>query len=176
MHFALIAAVDQKMGLGKNNTLPWRLPGELQHFSQITTEVKNPHGVNAVIMGRKTWESLPNRSKPLAHRINVVLSRETTFPLPEGVIAATSLSEALEKLKDIKDIENIFVIGGGKVFEEAIKHPLCQKIYMTQIEADFQCDTFFPPIDSKVFQLVESSDTQEENKLKYQYLTYKKVS
>ena len=171
--FSIIAAVDQKNGLGKNNTLVWRLPSDLKHFSDITTIVQTPGKINAVIMGRKTWESLPPKSKPLKDRLNLVLSREANLDLPEGVLQSNSLDEALSKLQLIDHLENIFVIGGGTIYEQAIHHPACEKIYLTRINATFDCDTFFPKIDETRFQLKEQSEILKENDLEYQFLVYK---
>lgn len=182
MNFSLVAAVDKNFGLGKNNTLVWRLPSDLKHFSEITTTVKNPASMNAVIMGRKTWESLPEKHRPLKNRLNVVLSREN-LKLPEGVILASSLDDALEKIGHFApgagggkpSIENIFVIGGGKVYQEAINHPACERIYLTQIDSTFDCDTFFPKIDENRFRITDQSEPMTENKLEFRFLVYEKV-
>lgn len=172
MKFSLIAAVDKHFGIGKNNTLPWRLPSELKHFATITTSVTQPNHQNAVIMGRKTWDSLPQKAKPLPRRLNVVLSKED-LQLPHGVILAHSLEEALQLLKQESHLENVFVIGGGKVFEEAIQNPACQTIHLTQIDADFGCDTFFPEsVLAQNFIVTQQDSWRQENELRFQYLSF----
>ena len=173
MKFALIAAVDKNFGIGKNNTLPWRLPSDLKHFSAVTTNVQAPSKMNAVIMGRKTWDSLPPKSRPLKDRLNIVLSRSEQSDLPVGVQSALSLNEALQKASQ-PEIENIFVIGGGKIFAEAIQHPDCEKIYLTQIDTDFQCDAFFPSIDESQFEVIEKSRKMSENNLSFEFAIYQK--
>lgn len=172
--FSIIAAVDAQNGLGKNNTLVWRLPTDLKHFTEVTTQVKNPDNINAVIMGRKTWESLPQAHRPLKNRLNVVLSREKSLSLPDGVLLFASLDEALSQTSKNPKIENIFVIGGGKVYAEAVNHPDCQKIYLTHIHATFDCDTFFPHIDEKKFKLTEQSGPKTENGIEFEFAVYEK--
>lgn len=172
MKFSLVVAVDKQNGIGKNNTLPWRLPSDLKHFSKITTETKQPGKQNVVIMGRKTWESLPEKRRPLPDRHNIVISGQKDFPVPVGVGLADSLASALSKAESQGNIESSFVIGGGKVFAEAINHPDCDKIYLTQIQQSFDCDALFPAIDLNKFKLIESADPAEENGIKYQFLTY----
>ncbi len=202
MKFSIIAAVDQNFGLGKENQLVWRLPADLKHFSKITTAVGEPDAgdipaptlTNAVIMGRRTWESLPAKSKPLKNRINVILSRGEAAQILDapafgptrnsknnpaqnpthspGIITANSLDNALAKLEAITNLAKIFVIGGGKVYQEAINHPACEKIYITHIHAIFDCDTFFPKIDPQKFTVAEKSPLQNENGLDFEFVVY----
>lgn len=175
MKFSLIAAVDKQFGIGKNNALPWRLPSDLKHFSRVTTEIQNPGKLNAVIMGRKTWDSLPAKHRPLKDRLNVVLSREKSLALPSDVILASSLEEAMKTVSARENIENIFVIGGGKVYEQAIQHPDCAKIYLTQVDAIFDCDAFFPSrFLQENFNLKESTAPQVENGLSFNFSLFEK--
>lgn len=175
-NFAIIVAVDQQNGIGKNNTLPWHLPGELKRFSKLTKETQISNKKNAVIMGRNTWDSLPSKFKPLPGRINVVLSRNTELALPQGVLRAASLDQALDSLEKTTDLANVFVIGGAAVYEMAVLHPACTLIYFTQIEAKFDCDTFFPALDLKVFHKLSVSEIHSENGLNYRYLIYAKFT
>lgn len=170
--FSLVVAVDQNNGIGKNNSLAWNLPSELKHFSKLTKTTNDPNKKNALIMGRNTWESIPQKSKPLSSRVNLVLSRNTDLELPSNVILASSFDEALLELSTLKDIENIFVIGGARVYEQAILHPSCEKIYLTKIDANFDCDTFFPKIDENKFALISSSEACQEEGVSYRYLVY----
>src|SRR3990172_2849902 len=134
MKFSIIAAADKKMGIGIGNKLPWKLAGDLKYFSETTTKA-SPGKMNAVIMGRKTWESLPEKHRPLAGRLNVVLSRNE-LPLPDGVLRASSLDDAFEKLSAPPrhegglrraDVDEVFVIGGASLDEQAIHHPHFEK-------------------------------------------------
>ena len=108
--FSIIVAFDSQYGIGKNGLLPWKLPLDLKHFKEITTAVANPARTNAVIMGRKTWESLPQKFCPLPGRVNVVLSKEGKLSLPSEVFCSQSLEDALSRLSS-SNIENVFVIG-----------------------------------------------------------------
>lgn len=186
MKFALIAACDDKRGIGVSNKLPWRLKGDLAYFSEVTTTAVT--GVqNAVLMGRKTWESLPAKHRPLHDRLNIVLSREH-FDLPAGVLHATSFEDAfaqIEKLdertdRDELDSENeyksvgkVFVIGGASIYAQAINMAECEEIYLTRVLGEFQCDTFFPEIPMG-FDVVSESDVMEENGLKYRFVVYRR--
>ena len=174
MNFALVVAVDNNNGIGKNNKLPWRLPTDLKFFSEVTSRTHSSVTMNAVIMGRNTWESLPKKHRPLPGRLNIVLSRNNDLQLPSEVIHAHSMDDALQKITDLKNIDHVFVIGGAKVFHEAINHPQCHTIYLTQIDQTFDCDTFFPKIEETMYQLKEKSGKQTENGIDFQFLTYER--
>jgi dihydrofolate reductase / thymidylate synthase len=169
--FAIVVAFDAHYGIGKNGQLPWRLPLDLKRFKDITSAVVNPKKKNAVIMGRKTWESLPLKFRPLPDRLNVVLSREGKLNLPEAVLKFSSLDDALKDLANSKDIENIFVIGGAQIYAEATIHPLCQKIYVTHVQGEFSCDAFFPPL-SKDFFPIHVSETYHEGNMAFHFSDY----
>jgi dihydrofolate reductase len=175
MEFSLIAAVDKDFGIGKKNGIPWRLPEDTRHFAEVTTTVKQPGKMNAVVMGSRTWESLPLPHRPLRNRLNIVLSRDKNLNLPEGVILCKSLEEAMEIVEQNTAIENVFIIGGGKVYEEAIKNPKCHAIFLTQLNQSFDCDTFFPRIDGAKFRLKERSEIKKNNGLEFEFLLYEKI-
>jgi dihydrofolate reductase len=169
MKFSIIAAADKKMGIGKNNALVWRLKGDLKYFSKVTTAA--PKGkINAVIMGSKTWESLLEKSRPLSGRINVVLSRRV-LDLPDGVILAESLDDAFNKLEAIQDLNEVFIIGGASVYKQAIEHEDCEKIYLTEVLGEFECDAFFPEIPED-FKPASKSSKKEENGIQYRFAVY----
>lgn len=175
MKFAIIAAIDKDKGIGRDGKLPWRLKGDMDYFKTITTRCDNPQCQNVIIMGRVTWDSLSEKFKPLPNRINVVLSRRRDFKLPDGVILATSLNEALDLLTGLgQGVERVFVIGGASVYAEAINHPACQKIYLTEIDNNYGCDVFFPPINSHLYIKRRQSDLQEENSIRYKFVEYEK--
>ncbi len=161
--FDLIVAVDRQWGIGKNNGLPWKLPGDMAHFvSQTKTAPKGRR--NAVLMGRVNWESIPFRYQPLRGRHNVVLTRNPSYRLPDGVSRAGSFNEAFSGLPH--DIDRVYVIGGGQVFAEAVLFDSCRRIYLTQIEHDFSCDVFFPQIDS-FFAPIQILDHGSDNDVSY---------
>jgi len=168
--FSIVVAFDSQYGIGKNGQLPWVLPSDLKHFKEITSTVTNPTKKNAVIMGRKTWESLPERFRPLPGRVNVVLSKQGDLSLPSGVLCFQSLDDALKQLSS-SNIESVFVIGGAQVYVHAIEHPLCQKFYVTHVEGEYGCDAFFPPI-SKQFFPITVSETYQEGGINFHFSDY----
>jgi len=172
--FSIIVAFDSQYGIGKKGLLAWRLPLDLKHFKEITTTVTDPAKKNAVIMGRKTWDSLPEKFRPLPGRVNVVLSRAGKLDLPSEVLCSQSLDEALTRLST-SNIENIFVIGGAQVYTFAIEHSLCQKLYVTHVQGEYGCDAFFPPI-SKQFFPISASEQYQEGDISFQFSDYLKNS
>lgn len=173
MKFSIIAAADKKMGIGKDNSLVWRLKGDLKYFSKVTTDAPKEK-TNAVIMGSKTWESLPDKHRPLPDRINVVLSRRD-LDLPEGCILASSLDDAFEKLEETEDLNEVFIIGGASVYKQAIEHPDCEKIYLTEVLDEFDCDAFFPEIAKEIFSLESRSEKHEEDGLWYRFAVFSRL-
>lgn len=171
--FSIIVAFDSQYGIGKNNQIPWHLPSDLKHFKEITTQVSNPAKKNALIMGRKTWESLPAKFRPLPGRVNMVLSKQGGLNLPADVLCASSLEDALEKLSALKDIESIFVMGGAQIYAEAINHPACQKLQVTHVQGEYACDAFFPPITAR-FMLISASEEGVENGIHFHFSDYLK--
>lgn len=172
MKFSIIAAADERMGIGLNNNLPWKLKGDLKYFSEVTTNAA-PGKMNAVIMGRKTWESLPGFARPLKGRLNVVLSRSENA-LPSGVMGGRSLDDAFQKLAARGDLDLVFIIGGASLYAQAINHPGCESVYLTNVKGDFNCDAFFPFIPDVIFKKVSESKEQEENGIKYRFAVYKR--
>ena len=168
--FSIIVAFDSQYGIGKNGQLAWRLPSDLKHFKEISTAVTDPARKNAVIMGRKTWESLPQKFRPLPGRVNMVLSKEGKLSLASGVLSSSSLENALTQLSS-PDIESIFVIGGAQIYAEALEHPLCQKLYVTHVQGDYGCDAFFPPI-SRQFIPISASEQYQEEGISFQFSDY----
>jgi len=175
-----IAAMDTKRGIGKNGDLPWSLPKELKTFAKITSTVKCDGKQNAVIMGRLTYFSIPEKFRPLRNRLNVVLSSTLTpQDVPDNVLVARSLDECVQLMSDApyKDtIENLFVIGGSSVYSAAMSSQYCGRIYLTEVCGDFSCDTFFPAFDKNVFKTIDVPglclEEQEENGVKYQLHVY----
>ena len=173
--FNIIVAFDSKRGIGKNGKLPWKMPGDLKHFKDITCKTVSGDKQNAVIMGRKTWESLPEQFRPLPGRVNIVITKNDKLNLPQGVLRVSSLDMAFEILEssDLQSkIGGVFVIGGGSVFFDAINKPQCKKIYATHILSEFDCDVFFPEFQD-TFSLTASSSHQSEQSTEYYFAEYK---
>lgn len=174
LSFSIVVALDAKNGIGKNGLLPWYLKADLKHFKEITTKTTSCEKKNVVIMGRKTWDSLPAHFRPLPERINLVLTRNQKLPLPEGVIKADQFQNAFAVLSESflqKSLEHIFVIGGQQIFEAALKEKTCEKIYATHIERNFLCDTFFPSFKTQ-FEKCSSSINHVENNLSFCFKDY----
>lgn len=158
-----IVAVDENYGIGKNNELLFHIPDDLKFFKQTTLN-------KIVVMGRKTFTSLPN-SKPLADRTNIVLTRDTEFENGyDNVITCKSIEDLLEKLKEY-DTNDVFVIGGGKVYKKLL--PLCDTIIMTKVKAEKDADVYFPYIErKKEWILAEATGRNSYKGIEYQYCTY----
>jgi len=162
--FSLIVAHDQNRGIGIKNVLPWSLSKDMRYFKQITLG-------NTVIMGRRTWESIPEKFRPLPQRKNVVLTRNTTYNVPSSVIIATSLEDAIQNQHATGDI---FIIGGSMIYKEAIQHIDCTRLYVTEIQSCFNCDAFFPDYNG-VFTCIDSSDDVEENGIRFVFKVYERT-
>lgn len=149
--FACVVAADEARGIGRDNHLPWpRLKADIAHLKRITSEVRTPGARNAVIMGRRTWDSIARPYRPLSGRLNVVVARSRPS-LPEGVLLAGGLDEALRAATSA-DVESIYVLGGGQLFAEAVTDPRCEIVYYTRISARFESDTFFPAFEEAFVQ------------------------
>lgn len=140
--FSLVVATDLAGGIGKDGDLPWHIPADLRWFKQVTVGEggDSDDNSNTVIMGRRTWESIPERFRPLTGRRNIVLSSRN-LDLPDGVEHARSLDEAPSAASEHAD-GAVFVIGGGMVYAEALRHADCRRVYLTEVDATFNCDTF----------------------------------
>lgn len=144
--FRLIAAVSSDYGLGYKGAIPWTCKTDLAHFRDVTKSVQVYGAQNAVIMGRKTWESLPHGWRPLPDRCNVVITRNYEDFRKSGVHAFPSLLEATMWLSERGDIENQFIIGGAELYKEALQKNWSKELLLTHVPGNYQCDTFFPDI------------------------------
>lgn len=142
---SLIAAVARNRAIGKDNRLLWHLPEDMRHFREIT------HG-KPLIMGRKTWESLPEKFRPLPGRLNIIVSRNQQYQA-SGAVVSTSLADALQQATRLApEAAEIFVIGGAELYRQAL--PLAKRLYLTEIDVDFAGDAFFPEVDQTQWQEV----------------------
>lgn len=170
LKFSVIVAFDKKRGIGKNNSIPWNIASDLKYFKEITTKTEDPEKENAIIMGRKTWDSLP--IKPLSGRKNIVISRSSQA-LPGGVLGASSIDGAI-LLASKLGVENIFIIGGASIYSVAVNMRGCEKIYATEILSCFECDTFFPIFLNR-FEFESCDSAATENGIPYIFSVYKKI-
>lgn len=169
--FDIIAACDLNRGIGVDNKLPWRIPGDMKYFKDLTTNASAEGLHNACVMGRKTWESIPEKHRPLPDRYNLVLTRQQDYPLPEGVFKADSLAMALEFLSE-GPIDRVFVIGGAQIYEEALLHEKVGYLYLTEVRHKYECDAYFPEYE-EYFHLASCSDIMTENGIDYAFKVYK---
>nr|XP_048706015.1 dihydrofolate reductase isoform X1 [Caretta caretta] len=171
-----IAAVCQNMGIGKNGDLPWPpLRNEFKYFQRMTMTTTVEGKQNALIMGKRTWFSIPEKNRPLKDRINIVLSRELK-ETPKGAdYLAKSLDDALVLLDspELKSkVDMVWIIGGSSVYKAAMEKPVHQRLFVTRILQEFESDTFFPEIDLKKYKHLPEypgvpADVQEENGIRY---------
>lgn len=166
---AAIVCVEKDFGIGKGNDLIVNIPDDMKHFSRVTSG-------GVVIMGRKTYESLPNGA--LKKRTNLVITRNATGdpdnPDESGVTTITmdQAKEYLLQKAEKKEECKVFVIGGGEVYKELI--PYCEMIYLTKVLRHFDADTYFPNLDHMPeWDLIQADDIQEYEGIKYQFRKYK---
>ncbi len=152
---SLIVAASTNNAIGKNNQLLWHLPKDLKFF-------KNSTWAMVVIMGRKTFESV---NKPLPGRLNIVVTSNPQWTY-DTVKVAASLPEAIA-LAEAENFKEIFVIGGGEIYKQAM--PLADKIYMTRVHAEIDADTFFPAIDEAQWKLTDKEDFEKDEKHAYDF-------
>ncbi|KAF3974954.1 hypothetical protein CMV_001761 [Castanea mollissima] len=178
--YQVVVAATRDMGIGKDGKLPWRLPSDLKFFKELTMTTSDPGKKNAVVMGRKTWESIPPKYRPLPGRLNVVLTRSGNFDIAttEDVVTCGNIPSALKLLAACPyclSIERVFIIGGGQILRETLNAPQCAAIHITEIETSIECDTFIPTIDFSVFQPWYSSLPLVENNIRYSFASYVRV-
>lgn len=158
----IVVAMGVKNEIGFENQLLWHLPKDLKHFKEITSG-------HPVIMGRKTYESI---GKPLPNRTNIVVSRKNDW-FEEGILIVGSIKEAIKFAKKID--EDIFIIGGGKIYEQTMD--IVDKLEVTLVKADLEADTFFPKIDAKIWKKTDEicHEKDEKNQYDFCFQTYEKI-
>lgn len=159
----LIVAVDKNWGVGNNNKLLVSIPSDMKFFRQETSG-------KVVVMGRKTLESFPN-GMPLKNRTNIVLTSDRSYQVKDAVIVH-DIPELLEELKKYPD-DQIYVIGGGKVYEELL--PYCNLAHVTKIDFAFEADTYFPNLDAdEEWEITATSEEQTYFDLEYAFVKYER--
>ena len=170
---SLVVACCRSNGIGINGGLPWRLKKEMEFFTRITSTVSlnlndsgdGPVKKNAAIMGIRTYMSIPPSFRPLKDRVNVVLSRTAQQPPAGASYLFRSLSEAVEILSALPEIDQLMIIGGEEVYRESVNRPDCEYIFLTRIDADFECDRFFPQIDTSIYEDLTSDENDAKDKV-----------
>lgn len=158
----IVVAMGEKNGIGFDNRLLWHLPKDLKHFKEITSG-------HPVIMGRKTYESI---GKPLPNRTNIVVSRKTDW-FEEGILIVGSIKEAMKFAKKID--EEVFIIGGGKIYEQTMD--IVDRLEVTLVKAELEADTYFPEIDPKVWKKTNEvcHEKDEKNSYDFCFQTFEKI-
>ncbi|MCR4443088.1 MAG: dihydrofolate reductase [Peptococcaceae bacterium] len=159
-----IVAVDMNWGIGFKGALLERIPEDMKRFKQLTMG-------KVVVMGRQTFESLPNK-EPLTGRINIVLSTKANYInyINEGITVCPSLSRLLQELKKYP-ADDVFVIGGEAVYKQLL--PYCTEAHVTRIERTYEADRFFPDLDNdKTWRLVSAGESRIYNGIRYSFLRY----
>ena len=177
----LIVATCQANGIGKDNTLPWRLKSELAYFARLTKTTRDFSKQNAVVMGRRTWQSIPARVRPLRNRLNIVLTSQAQSEISDSpdVLVCKSFPEAVQLVDSLSDkLESCWVIGGSSVYQEAMKNIRLERLYITRILQDFDCDTFLPEINMDQWRLTQdkdvSTEVQEEAGVQFKYEVFQR--
>ncbi|KAK73224.1 dihydrofolate reductase [Bordetella holmesii 04P3421] len=151
----LVVAYARNRVIGRDNALPWRLPGDLAHFKRTTLG-------HPIVMGRNTWESL---GRPLPGRQNIVISRNPAYRA-EGAVVVPDLQAAL----DAAQAEDVYVIGGAQIYAQAI--PLASRIIATEIQADVPGDAWFPLLPGHAWKETSRAAQPEENGYRYDFVVY----
>lgn len=161
-NISIIVAIAQNYAIGKDNQLLWHISDDLKRFKKLTLD-------HTIVMGKKTFESLPVR--PLKNRRSIVIT-DIPGEKIEGCEMAYSIEEAISLFE--KDREN-FIIGGGSIYRQFLGH--ADKLYITWVHKDFEADTFFPEIDENIWKIVEIEEHVDElSQLKYGFFVYEKKS
>ena len=165
----LIAAVGRNNELGRNNDLMWRLKSDMAFFKRTTLH-------HRVIMGRKSWESLPIKFRPLPNRMNVVISRDEHFQL-EGALTFQTVEAAISDAKSATD-STAFIIGGGQIYSHCLQANLVDEMYLTHVDATFaDADVFFPAISANEWkqEIIETFEANDDNEYAGRIVHYVKI-
>uniref|UniRef100_A0AC34QQK7 Dihydrofolate reductase n=1 Tax=Panagrolaimus sp. JU765 TaxID=591449 RepID=A0AC34QQK7_9BILA len=178
----MIVAVDAANGISVNNSIPWHLPNEYRHFQATTMKTEDPSKINAVILGRKCWESIPEKFRPLKKRINVILSRTMPEVISDTIIVVDDFEKALKLLATEEPfkskVETIWNVGGKDIYALGLAHPSMRKLVITRIDKTYLTDVQFPEVDWENFELNNDFDGQpiEEKGVTYKIQSYTKKS
>ncbi len=157
MFITLIAALAKNNVIGCDGRLPWHIPADLRHFKQLTLG-------HIVLMGRKTWESIPEKFRPLPQRTNIVITRQKDYPVPPDVLVYASIDAALTN-KNQTPTSRLFVIGGADVYAQTIER--ADRLEITHVEREVKGNVFFPLIDPAVWK--ENTRDQRDG---FAFVTY----
>lgn len=157
--FAAIAAIDEGRGLGFQGDLPWHIPADLKHFAHTTKSTRNEGAENAVIMGRLTCDSIPEKYWPLQGRRNAVITRNREWSKPHADVFE-DLPSALLGLANA--VETLYVVGGGQIYTQAVELEACHELILTRIHKRYECDAFFPEYEDHYAPSEQLADGEHE--------------
>lgn len=168
MKIALIVAMDSERGIGKNNDLMWHLPKDMQFFKDTTQG-------QIVVMGRKNYDSIPEKYRPLPNRLNVVLTRNNEFNAPDCLVFH-SLEDCMSYFKDENE-RTLFIIGGGEIYRMAIESNIVNEMYITHVHHSYDAETFFPEFDAAQWKssLLFQQEIDEKHEAAFTVRKYTKV-
>lgn len=161
MKVSIIVAIANENVIGKDNDLVWHLPKDMKFFMDTTLH-------HYVIMGRKNYESIPEKYRPLKNRTNVVVTRNKDFQAPDCVVV-NSILEGIDVAKANGDQE-CFIIGGGQIYTESLAMNLVDKMYITHIDEEFEGDTFFPGFNNEDWNLRVLMEHQKDEKNTHNFI------
>ncbi|CAJ0592621.1 unnamed protein product [Cylicocyclus nassatus] len=173
----LIVAVDSKFGIGKEGKIPWALKKDMSFFVQQTSNTSDPTKKNAVIMGRKCWESIPAKFRPLKNRLNIVISRTLPSCREENLIISDNFDDIMKELSFgalSEKIEKVWDIGGAEIYKLALDKELVDEMLITKIQKDFDADVFLTGVQWDRFKEDETARSQllSENGLEFSFHRY----
>ena len=179
----IVAVAGSNYAIGRSGTLPWRLRADFKHFVRLTSKTTDEIKLNAVIMGRNCYESIPAKFRPLKNRVNIILSRTMPKEHTENkdLHVCRSLEEIGELVEELGDsIETVWNLGGREIYDLGLRENLVKRMFVTKIHQEIEgCDTFFPKIDWNQWKEISvpgiNSDIQEENDLKFSFHVYEKL-
>jgi dihydrofolate reductase len=165
MIISLIAALTQNRVIGKNNDLPWRLPDDMKYFMQTTSS-------HYVVMGRKNYESIPEKFRPLPNRTNIVITRQVGFTAANCTVVHSL--EAATKLAEENNQQELFIIGGAEIYQLAM--PFANRLYLTEIHTELDGDTYFPRFDKTAWEETSRKHhaSDERHRFAFDFIIYKK--
>jgi len=166
MIISMIAAVAENLVIGRDNDLVWRLPDDMKYFMETTQQ-------HHVIMGRRNYESIPHKFRPLPRRVNIIVTQQDDYQAPDCLIT-NSIDSALELARKSNQ-EEVFIIGGGQIYAQAIDQ--ADRLYITEIKASFEGDTFFPEIDPAEWQEIsrQHHGKDEKHDHEFDFVIYERI-
>ncbi|MBL4652704.1 MAG: dihydrofolate reductase [Flavobacteriales bacterium] len=150
-----IVAVGKNLEIGKGNDLLWHLPADMKYFKETTTG-------HHVITGRKSYESIPEKYRPLPNRVNIVVSRQSNLAM-NGAVTVNSIDDAIAFARNANEVE-AFIIGGGQIYADAMAKDIIDKLYITGVDGVFEADTYFPNVDLSLWKETSSRQHIKDDK------------